>query len=210
MVRRNETRCAPEAPRISRPEYDQRRPCPTRGRDERVVGVMDDECRHADRGKQCPHVHVGHERNHESKGRRARRQAFMPCPGSPNLLVPRHVRIHDMRDLPRAPHGDHCSDDFLIAPIGAGVRGPRIPRVPPARSCGTDVLRRTAPLSANAPSIATRTASRLPRSSSTALMLSAHCSKVGSAPGVMGSDAPVPGWSKKISRPSDVIASTHP
>jgi hypothetical protein len=25
-----------------------------------------------------------------------------------------------------------------------------------------------------------------------------------------GSDAPVPGWSKKIIRPSDVIASTHP
>ena len=29
-------------------------------------------------------------------------------------------------------------------------------------------------------------------------------------PGVTGSDAPVPGWSKKMSRPSDVIASTHP
>ena len=41
-------------------------------------------------------------------------------------------------------------------------------------------------------------------------MLSAHCSKVGSASGVTGSDAPVPGWSKKMSRPSDVIASTHP
>ena len=43
---------------------------------------------------------------------------------------------------------------------------------------------------------ATRTASRLPRASSTAVMLSAHCSKVGSASGVTGSDAPVPGWSK--------------
>jgi hypothetical protein len=41
-------------------------------------------------------------------------------------------------------------------------------------------------------------------------MLSAHCSNVGSAPGVTGSEAPVPGWSKKMSRPSDVIASTHP
>jgi hypothetical protein len=49
-----------------------------------------------------------------------------------------------------------------------------------------------------------------PRSSSTAVMLSAHCSKVGIAPGVTGSDAPVPGWSKKISRPNDVVASTHP
>ena len=37
------------------------------------------------------------------------------------------------------------------------------------------------------------TASRLPRSSSTAVMLSANCSNVGSASGVMGSDAPVPG-----------------
>jgi hypothetical protein len=34
--------------------------------------------------------------------------------------------------------------------------------------------------------------------------------KVGSAPGVTGSDAPVPGWSMKMSRPSEVIASTHP
>jgi len=41
-------------------------------------------------------------------------------------------------------------------------------------------------------------------------MLSANCSNVGSAPEVTGSDAPVPGWSKKISRPSDVIASTQP
>jgi hypothetical protein len=42
------------------------------------------------------------------------------------------------------------------------------------------------------------------------MMLSAHCSKFGIAPGVTGSDAPVPGWSKTISRPSDAIASTHP
>jgi len=63
---------------------------------------------------------------------------------------------------------------------------------------------------ANAPTLARRTASLLARSSSTAVMLSAHCSKVGSAPGVTGSDAPVPGWSRKMSRPSDVIASTHP
>ena len=49
-----------------------------------------------------------------------------------------------------------------------------------------------------------------PSSSNTAVMLSAHCSKVGMAPGVTGSEHPVPGWSKKISRPIDVIASTHP
>jgi len=63
---------------------------------------------------------------------------------------------------------------------------------------------------ANAAFDAMRTASVLPRSSSTAVMLSAHCSKVGSAPGSTGSDAPVPGWSKMMSRPSDVIASNHP
>jgi hypothetical protein len=62
----------------------------------------------------------------------------------------------------------------------------------------------------SAPGTARSTASRLSRSSSTAVMLSAHCSNVGSAPGETGSDAPVPGWSKKISRPSDAIASTHP
>ena len=63
---------------------------------------------------------------------------------------------------------------------------------------------------ANAKFDATRTASRLPRSSKTAVTQSAYCSNVGSAAGVTGSDAPVPGWSKKINRPSDVIASTHP
>jgi hypothetical protein len=41
-------------------------------------------------------------------------------------------------------------------------------------------------------------------------MLSAHCSNVGNASGVTGSDAPVPGWSKKISRPCEAIASTQP
>jgi hypothetical protein len=41
-------------------------------------------------------------------------------------------------------------------------------------------------------------------------MLSAHCSNVGSELGETGSEASVPGWSKKISRPSDVIASTQP
>jgi len=54
------------------------------------------------------------------------------------------------------------------------------------------------------------TASWLPSSSSTEVMLSAHCSKLGKAFGVTGSEAPVPGWSNKINRPSDVIASTMP
>jgi hypothetical protein len=47
-------------------------------------------------------------------------------------------------------------------------------------------------LVANALKVATRTASLLPRSSNTAVMLSAHCSKVGSAPDLTGSDAPAP------------------
>jgi hypothetical protein len=42
---------------------------------------------------------------------------------------------------------------------------------------------------AYAPSNTSKTASRLPRSSSTAVMLSAHCSEVGTAPGATGSDA---------------------
>jgi len=46
---------------------------------------------------------------------------------------------------------------------------------------------------ADALSTARRTASPLPRSSGTAAMLSAHCSKVGSAPGETGSEAPIPG-----------------
>ena len=44
-------------------------------------------------------------------GLAARRSS--PSPRCPDLLVPRHVRIHDMLHLPRAPHGDHGGDDFL-------------------------------------------------------------------------------------------------
>jgi hypothetical protein len=36
-----------------------------------------------------------------------------------------------------------------------------------------------------------------------------HCSMFGISSAVTGSNAPVPGWSKKISRPSVVIASTQ-
>jgi hypothetical protein len=72
------------------------------------------------------------------------------------------------------------------------------------------MCRREQPAVVNAEFDATTTASRLPRASNTAVMLSAHCSKVGSAPGSTGSETPVPGWSKKMSRPSDVIASIHP
>ena len=55
-----------------------------------------------------------------------------------------------MFELARSPHGDHGSEDFLGGAPGS-VRSrhadPRSPRARPARWCGTDVLRRTAPLS---------------------------------------------------------------
>ena len=151
------------------------------------------------------------ERHHASDGRWACRQAFIRAHAA------RISSFHGMSglitccDLPGPPHGDRGSDDFLgSSPSVRSTADLRSPPARPARLCGTDVSPRTAPLSRTRRRLARRTASRLPRSSSTAVMLSAHCSKVGSAPGVTGSDAPVPGWSKKISRPSDVIASTHP
>ena len=140
----------------------------------------------------------------------AGRQAFVSCPRCPDLLVPRHVRIDHMLELPRAPHGDQPQRG-LPRDRGPSVRSGdlRSPqhdeRGGAGRMCRGEQRR-----CRERADDATRTASRLPRSSSTAVMLSAHCSKVGSAPGVTGSDAPVPGWSKKMSRPSDVIASTHP
>jgi hypothetical protein len=39
---------------------------PPLGQDHRVVGVLEDEGWHADCGKHCPHVHLGHERQHDS------------------------------------------------------------------------------------------------------------------------------------------------
>ena len=86
----------------------------------RVVGVLDDEGGHADCRKQRPHVHFGHQRHHESNGSWACRQAFMSSPRCPDLLVPRHVRIHDMLQLPRPPHGDHRQRGLpRCEPIGA-------------------------------------------------------------------------------------------
>ena len=67
---------------------------------------MEDEGRHTDCGKHRPHVRFGYERHRECEGSWACRQAFIPCPRCPDLLVPRHVRIHQMLHLPRAPHGD--------------------------------------------------------------------------------------------------------
>jgi hypothetical protein len=88
--------------------------------DYRVVGVVDDEGGHADRGKQRPRVHFGHERHHVRNSRGARRQAFHPSPRCPDLLVPGHVQIQKMVELPRPPHGYHGSTGFLgVHRVGA-------------------------------------------------------------------------------------------
>ena len=149
--------------------------------------------------------------HHEATVRRARRQPLHASPRRTDLLVPRHIRIDHMLEFP-VPHmrswPGGCSGSSPSARCDHAVRvtvqhhqrrrAGRM-RCREQRSCRRTHRRPRG-----------ETASRLPRSSSTAVMLSAHCSRVGSAPGVTGSEAPVPGWSKKMSRPSDVIASTHP
>ena len=180
---------------------------PELGRDHGVVGVMEDECRDADSGKQRPHVHVDRQSHHVSKGPWACRQAFVPCPGCPNFLVPRHVRIREMRSLPRAPRGGRGSSELLgCGSLGAFRKRIRIALEHDQRGCAGWICGCEQRRFRNVPSIATRTASPLPRSSSTAVMLSARSSKVC----VAGSDTPVPSWSKKTRRPSDVIASNQP
>jgi len=97
---------------------------------------MEDECRQADCGKQRPHVHVVQQRPHVSKGPLACRQAFVSCPGCSNFLVPRHVRIREVRNLPRAPHGDRGSRELLgCIPRCVQKADPRSPRARPARLC---------------------------------------------------------------------------
>ena len=134
----------------------------------------------------------------------------MPSPRCPDLLVPRHLRIEDMLVFARSPHGDHGIEEFLRDQPSDVQTRIRVDlqhdqRGGAGRMCRCEQRRRRK-------RAVDRDEHRLriPRSSSTAVMLSAHCSKVGSAPAAAGSEAPVPGKSKKISRPSDVIASTHP
>jgi hypothetical protein len=79
----------------------------------RVVGVLDDEGGHADCGEQWSHVRLGHPTCQEGDGRWACRQTLVPCPGRPDLVVPRHIRIREMRELPRAPHRNIRGDGFL-------------------------------------------------------------------------------------------------
>ena len=117
----------------------------------------------------------------------------------------------DMFELPRPPHARPWQRGFPRGrPVGAFGKRIRVALEHDQRGGARRMCCREQRRWRERAVDATRTASRLPRSSSTAVMLSAHCSNVGSAPGVTGSDAPVPGWSKKMSRPSEVIASNQP
>ena len=48
-----------------------------------------------------------------SENSRARRQAFVTAHDSPDLLVPRHVRIHHMHEFACAPRCDHEGPEVL-------------------------------------------------------------------------------------------------
>ena len=124
-----------------------------RRRDDRVIGVLDDERGHADCGKHCPHVHLAHERPHDRNGPWARRQAFEPCPRRPDLLVPRHVRIDEVLVLARPPHGEERVADFLVRlTVGrSSQRDPRTPRAPQELWCEMGEPPRTAPQSSPRP-----------------------------------------------------------
>ena len=145
-----------------------------------------------------PHVQFGHQRHHD----RNRSRGWPPG-----------VRVVPM--LPGSPRSTACPDsrhaDLLRYPTwrpgGGGIPRPTIGAF--ARICvvfendkrdgagrmGSREQRRCR----NAPSTATRTASRLPRSSSTAVMLSAHCSMVGSAPDVTDRRPPCPAGRRRSS-----------
>ena len=99
---------------------------------------------------------------------------------------------------PAAPHARQRGLGLhLIEPSVRSAWHPRNRRARPARLCETDVSPRTVPLSRTRRPVATRTASRLPRSSSTAVMLSAHCSKVGIAPGGRDPTLPCPAGQRR-------------
>ena len=154
---------------------------------------------------------ISAQRHHESDGPWARRQAFHSCPRCPDLLVPWHVRIEHMLGLPRAPHGDHGGDDFLAdRPVGAFSHRIRVTLQHDQRGgAGRMCRREQRPCRERA---GVREEDRF----TTPEIVEHRGDAVGpllqgrqrARPDGIG--APVPGWSKKISRPSDVIASTHP
>jgi hypothetical protein len=89
------------------------------------------------------------------------------------------------------PRGDQRRDGIVLDP--GAVWGICLTVEDHQRSGARRMCRGKSAVVAMAPGYVTRTASRLPSSSNTAVMLSAHCSTVGSVSGVTGSDAPVPG-----------------
>ena len=128
-------------------------------------------------GRNCPHVHFGHQRHHERNGPRAGRQPFMSRPSRPDLLVPRHVRIDQACWNSPVPHMATTAARISPGPASSvaasDLRSPRARRV---RGAGR-MCRGEQRGGRERAATARRTASRLPRSSSTAVMLSAHCSK---------------------------------
>jgi hypothetical protein len=84
-----------------------------RGRDQRVICVLNHEGRHADRREHRPHVHLSHQRRYESVGSWARRKPIMSRARRADLFVPWHVGIYRMPVFTGSPHGDMVSEDFL-------------------------------------------------------------------------------------------------
>ena len=174
---------------------------------------MKDESRHADRRQHGPHIQLQKEGEQEANGSWARRQAFMSRPRGPDFLMPRHIGIEHMFEFPRSPHGDHAAEiSSAMGPSSfvCSAYGTAHPSSTTSAVVRDGYVAAKSAAVGNAPGHVTSAAPGLPIASSTAVMLSAHCSKVGIAPGSTGSEAPLPGWSKTMSRPSEVIASTHP
>ena len=99
-----------------------------------------------------------------------------------------------MLPLPRAPHADEGSEGFLgIAPIRALGHRIRVALEHDERGGAGRMSRCEQRRRSEGAGVRDEDRFAAPEVASTAVMLSAHCSKVGSAPGVTGSDAPVPG-----------------
>ena len=67
----------------------------------------------ANRREHRPYVEKGHHRQHKSQGPGARRESFMPRERGAHLVVPRHIRIQNMLQLPSPPHAGDTSSLIL-------------------------------------------------------------------------------------------------
>jgi hypothetical protein len=81
--------------------------------------MLDDESRDSNCRKDSSHVHFRRERQHLCKRPRARGQALHPSPRCPDLLVPRHVRIHHVHGFARPPRADPPSLELALDEWGA-------------------------------------------------------------------------------------------